>query len=110
MAPLKLPMDFKFHHSFFAVNNPSSNNLTSKDIPCPFNSRNPTNPFCASNTSYASLPLNTSKTLPTIVTFITSLSLKGKNLIVDEPPPVGTTEVPNGPTITQPKMKRKVYP
>jgi hypothetical protein len=55
------------------------------------------------------LPLNTSKPPPTIVTFITSLSLKEKGLIVDEPPPVSTIEVLNGPTITQPKRKRKVY-
>jgi hypothetical protein len=55
------------------------------------------------------LPLNISKPLPTIVTFITSLSLKGKGLIVDEPPPVNTIEVPNGPTVIQPKKKLKVY-
>jgi hypothetical protein len=85
MAPLKLPMGFKFHHSFSAITNPSSNNLTSKDIPCHYNSRNPTNPFVHQDISHASLRLNISKPLPTIVTFITSLFLKGKGLIVDEP-------------------------
>jgi hypothetical protein len=55
------------------------------------------------------LPLNTSKPLLTIVTFITSLSLKGKGLIVDEHPPVNTIEVLNGPAVIQPKKKRKVF-
>jgi hypothetical protein len=109
MAPLKLPMGFKLHHSFSAITNPSSNNLTSKDIPCHCNSGNPTNPFVHQDTSYASLPLNISKPPPTIVTFIASLCLKGKGLIVDEPPPVDITKVPNEPIVTQPKTKKKVY-
>jgi hypothetical protein len=35
--------------------------------------------------------------------------LKGKGLIVDEPPLVGTTKVLDGPAITQPKTKKNVH-
>jgi hypothetical protein len=33
--------------------------------------------------------------------------LKGKGLIVDEPPPVSTTEVLNGRVVIQPKKKKE---
>jgi hypothetical protein len=53
------------------------------------------------------LPPNTYEP-PTILTFLASLSLKGKGLMVDELTSISTIEVFNGLVIIQPKKKRKV--
>jgi len=76
------------------------------DAPCPFTFGDPIDIF-ALNTSFASLPPNTYEP-PTILTFLASLSLKGKGLMVDELTSISTIEVFNGLVIIQPKKKRKV--
>lgn len=106
MAPLKPHVGFKFHHFFFCNCNVSSSNLTSRDVPCLFTSRNG-NPFTL-NTSFANLPPNTFEPPSTIVTSITSLSFKGKCFMVDELATIDIVEVLNGLVVTQPKKKRKV--